>query len=54
VLGRGYIYSSAISFLFTLLVTSAGGSQSSDLYKAVASYALTMPDLSRTCERELM
>lgn len=54
VLGRGYISSSVVSFLFTLVVTSAGGTQSSDCYRAVACYVLTMPDLYRTCERELM
>ena len=54
VLGMGYVFSSVVSFLFTLVDHSAGGTQSSVLSRAVACYVLTIPDLSRTCERELM
>lgn len=54
VLERWYVYSSVVSFLFTLVTTNASGTQSSVLYRAVACYVLTIPDLSRTRERELM
>lgn len=50
----GFVDSSVLSFLFILVDTSAEGKQSSVLYRAVACYVLTMPDLSRAHERKLM
>lgn len=50
----GRVDSSVLSFLFTLVATSAEGKQSSVLYRAVACYVLTMPDLSRAHERKVM
>lgn len=42
VLGRGYVYTRVVSFLFMLVVTCAGGTQSSVLYGAVLDLGLNL------------
>lgn len=52
--GDRFVCCSMVSFLFTVVDTSAGWIQSSALYRAVACYVLTTPDLSRTRESKLI